>query len=238
VRHVARIPASAIPAGSTTDQARVRLFSDVQFREGRYQLRFASAAAGVAGSVVYDLEIPDFDDVDLALSGLALISRSEMAVLTLRPDAGAGRLRPAECDASWCEPPLGPSPSPVRTVAEAKVEPLVNGVLPGPPTARRAFTTTEDLVLVAELYEKRGRRDTPHRVALSASLRGDDGRVIPLSSENRSSTAARSASGGHTFVLRLPLTSVPAGDYALLVEARSDGRNAPAVTREIAIEIR
>jgi VWFA-related protein len=238
VRHVARIPAATIPAGSPAGQARVRLFTDVQLREGRYQLRFASASAGVAGSVVYDLEIPDFDDVDLALSGLALISRSEMAVLTLRPDAGAGRLRPAECDASWCEPPLGPSPSPVRPVAETKVEPLVHGVLPGPPTARRAFTTTEDLVLVAELYEKRGRRDMPNRVALSASLRGDDGRVIPLSSENRSSTAARSASGGHTFVLRLPLTSVPAGDYALLVEARSDGRNAPAVTREIAIEIR
>jgi hypothetical protein len=34
------------------------------------------------------------------------------------------------------------------------------------------------------------------------------------------------------------LTSVPAGDYALLVEARSDGRNAPAATREIAIQFR
>jgi hypothetical protein len=159
-------------------------------------------------------------------------------VLTLRPDSGAGRLRAAECDASWCEPPIAPDSSTVRPVGAANVEPLVHGVLPGPPTARRTFTTTEDLVLVAELYEKRGRRDQPHTVALSAVLRGGDGRLIPLSSEERSSTAARSASGGHTFVLRLPLTNIPPGDYALQVNARSDAGQGRAVAREIPIEIR
>jgi hypothetical protein len=111
-------------------------------------------------------------------------------------------------------------------------------VLPGPPTARRAFTTTEDLVLVAELYEKRGRRDKPHMVALSAVLRSGDGRVIPLSSEDRSSTATRSASGGHAFVLRLPLTHVPPGDYALQVEARTEAGEGRVTAREIPIEIR
>ncbi|HET9361056.1 MAG TPA: hypothetical protein VFO58_15005, partial [Vicinamibacterales bacterium] len=236
VRHVARIPAAAIPAGSAT--ARVRLFSDVELREGRYQLRVASALAGVAGSVVYDFEIPDFDDVDLALSGIALLSPSETEVLTLRPDAGAGKLRPAECDASWCEPPLGPGSSALRPMGDSNDKPLVNGVLSRAPTAKRTFATTEDLVVVAELYEKRQRREQPHTLAVSAALRADDGRVIPLSSEERPSTTTRGASGGHLFTLRLPLGAVPPGDYALQVDARSDAGQGRAVTREIPIEIR
>jgi hypothetical protein len=237
VRHVARIPVEAI-AASRTDRARVRLFSDVELREGRYQLRFASALAGVAGSVVYDLEIPDFDDVDLALSGVALLSPSEAGVLTLRPDAGAGKLRPAECDASWCEPPLGPGSSALGPMGDSNDKPLVNGVLSRPPTAKRTFATTEDLVVVAELYEKRQRREQPHTVAVSAALRADDGRVIPLSSEERPSTTTRRASGGHLFTLRLPLGAVPPGDYALQVNARSDTRQGRVATREIPIEIR
>jgi hypothetical protein len=238
VRHVARIPASIAPAGAAETHGRVRLFTDLELRAGRYQLRVASASAGLAGSVVYDLVVPDFDAQDLTLSGLALVSPNESAVLTLRPDRGAGELHAAECDSSWCTPPSGPDAALLRPVGQAGVEPLVRGVLPGPPTARRSFSTTEDIILVAELYEKRRSRGQPHTVAVSAALHGDDGRVIPLSRENRSSTAPRSGSGGHVFVLRLPLGGVPAGDYALQVEARSGGRDARAVTRDIAIQLR
>jgi VWFA-related protein len=53
-----------------------RFVSAIDVPPGRYQLRVAAGGTtGPAGSVVYDLEVPDFSRTPLAISGLSLTSR-------------------------------------------------------------------------------------------------------------------------------------------------------------------
>jgi VWFA-related protein len=68
------------------EQRGLRLLSEIELPPGRYQLRFAAGnAAGRAGSVVYELAVPDFRRDPLMLSGLALTSVSTSAAATLAP---------------------------------------------------------------------------------------------------------------------------------------------------------
>ncbi|HEY8152320.1 MAG TPA: VWA domain-containing protein, partial [Vicinamibacteria bacterium] len=64
-----------------------RVLSEMEVAPGRWQLRVAgrSENSGSAGSVFYDLDVPDFDKPPLALSGLVLTS----ATAGLVPTAGA-----------------------------------------------------------------------------------------------------------------------------------------------------
>lgn len=62
---------------------RLRLWSHIQLAPGRYQLRLASAAAGKIGSVLFDLDVPDFDAAPLSMSGIALSSGAAVNTLTL-----------------------------------------------------------------------------------------------------------------------------------------------------------
>jgi hypothetical protein len=56
---------------------------------GRYQLRVAARdSGGSVGSVLYDLEVPDFSKTRIAVSGVVITSAAAMAqVPTARPDA-------------------------------------------------------------------------------------------------------------------------------------------------------
>jgi VWFA-related protein len=70
----------------------MRVISELPLKdEGRYQIRASAGGALVAGSVIYDLEIPDFRD-DLAMSGVALTSTQAQKTFTVTPhqrlDAG------------------------------------------------------------------------------------------------------------------------------------------------------
>ena len=64
----------------------VRVISQLPLPEGRYQLRTSAGGAAEAGSVVYDLEVPDFRD-DFSLSGLALTSAQARQTFTFSPHA-------------------------------------------------------------------------------------------------------------------------------------------------------
>ena len=64
----------------------LRVVSQLTLPEGRYQLRASAGGAALAGSVVYDLEIPDFRD-DFRLSGIALTSLQAAETLTVSPHA-------------------------------------------------------------------------------------------------------------------------------------------------------
>ena len=66
----------------------LRLLNRVDLPPGRYQLRFAArdSAGGALGSVLYDLEVPDFAKLPFSMSGLVLTSRSAAAQPTARPD--------------------------------------------------------------------------------------------------------------------------------------------------------
>jgi hypothetical protein len=67
------------------NRSALRVISELPLKEkGRYQIRASAGGAALAGSVIYDLEIPDFRD-DLAMSGLALTSAQAMETFTVTP---------------------------------------------------------------------------------------------------------------------------------------------------------
>jgi hypothetical protein len=61
----------------------VRVLTDISLPPGRYQLRVAGGnVAGRAGSVMYDLEVPDFTRDPLVMSGVALTAVSASRAFT------------------------------------------------------------------------------------------------------------------------------------------------------------
>jgi len=69
----------------------VRLLSKLQLKPGRYQLRVSAGDVGqvgrLSGSVMYDLDVPDFSKSPISMSGIALAS----AVLSRVPSTGTDK---------------------------------------------------------------------------------------------------------------------------------------------------
>ena len=65
----------------------MRFISQLLLPEGHYQLRASAGGATVAGSVIYDLDVPDFRD-DFSLSGVALTSSQASQTFTFSPPPG------------------------------------------------------------------------------------------------------------------------------------------------------
>ena len=221
----------------------IRIVSEFDLPAGRYQVRVASATGAGDGSVVYDLEVPDFRNGPLAISGVALATQTAPEVLTLRPDRNQrGNQKTNACRERVCnagvtvDGTLAPWTDPVRD-GDAQ---LLRDVLPAPPTTAREFGGEETLVLFAEVYDNNGRvrKDPPYDIELSARLHAADGTLVRLASEQRSSRAARRPSGGHGFTLRLALDNAPAGRYVLKVEARSTRDPTHQSNRNIPIRVK
>jgi VWFA-related protein len=70
------------------EQTGFRLLNRLELPPGRYQMKFAAhdTAGGALGSVIYELEVPDFVKSPLMMSGLAITSMSGSALPTTRPD--------------------------------------------------------------------------------------------------------------------------------------------------------
>ena len=63
-----------------------RVLSQASLPPGRYQVRVAAGnKAGKAGSVVYDLEVPDFTKEPLMMSGVAMTSAAAAQAPTIKP---------------------------------------------------------------------------------------------------------------------------------------------------------
>ena len=72
------------------EQNGIRLLDRLNVPPGRYQLRVAAhdPSTGTVGSILYDLEVPDFNKERLSISGLVLTSASAITLVpTARPDA-------------------------------------------------------------------------------------------------------------------------------------------------------
>jgi VWFA-related protein len=69
-------------------QSGVRVSTRLQLKPGRYQIRVAAreSGGGRVGSINYDLEVPDFSDEPLALSGIAIASASALNISTAKVD--------------------------------------------------------------------------------------------------------------------------------------------------------
>jgi hypothetical protein len=77
-----------------------RSLSRLSVKPGKYQLRIAAAGSSKQGSVWYDLDVPDFSDGDLAMSGLLVTSTARFATPTLRPDSQLAGILPGPPTAS------------------------------------------------------------------------------------------------------------------------------------------
>jgi len=70
------------------EQTGIRILNRVDLPPGRYQIRFGAhdSDGGNVGSVLYDLEVPDFQKSVFSISGLAITSASAAQLPTVRPD--------------------------------------------------------------------------------------------------------------------------------------------------------
>jgi VWFA-related protein len=73
-----------------------RILNQIDLAPGRYQLRVAARESntGRAGSVVYDLDVPDYSKEKLVVSGLAITSASAGFVPTARPKDPLAKMLP------------------------------------------------------------------------------------------------------------------------------------------------
>lgn len=85
-RHVLGMEMSAATAALARERG-FRVVSEIALPPGRYQLRAAAAEEGASrsGSVLYDLEVPDFTKAPFSMSSIALTSASTSATPTVRP---------------------------------------------------------------------------------------------------------------------------------------------------------
>jgi VWFA-related protein len=73
----------------------LRLLKREELPPGRYQVRFAAEdSGGNVGSVVYDLDVPDFAKLPFSMSGVALTSAAALVGPTVRPDEPLQQVMP------------------------------------------------------------------------------------------------------------------------------------------------
>jgi len=75
----------------------LRFLNRFELPPGRYQIRVAAHDAGndLGGSVLYDLEVPDFEELPLSVSGVVMTSRAGSQVVTARDDDSFADVLPA-----------------------------------------------------------------------------------------------------------------------------------------------
>jgi VWFA-related protein len=202
----------------------VRLVTTLDLPEGRYQLRVGAGSGGSNGSVLYDLDVPDFQDEPLVLSGVTMTTESTTRGLTLRPPpAMAAGGKPVECGRTTCIAPLSKQ-------APSAENPL--RALSTPASARRTFERDEELTLYAEVA-KNGKAQS-QAVTYAIALEAEDGRQIDIGTETRPANRERR----EAFTTRASLQAVPAGRYLMRVEARSSAKGVDPAIRQIPIEVR
>jgi VWFA-related protein len=232
-------------AMSAADRERVRgrglrVVSQLDLPKGRYQIRVASASGGNSGSVVYDLDVPDFSAGDFSMSGVSLMTAQSDQTVTLKGESDKAAVKKKQCLPPACSPDASSGVF-VSPWAGATKSPLLQTLqqLPTPPTTDRTLNPGETLGLFVEVYDnnKRAARDPAYQITVNASLQDATGRTVREVSERRSSQAKPGASGGHGFSMLLPLTQVPAGDYVIQVESRSERNPDHVETRRIPIRV-
>ena len=220
----------------------IRVVTQFEVPEGRYQVRVATASGNNNGSVVYDLEVPDFGNGSLMMSGVALTTVAAEDVVTMRSDSARG----GKPKATGCRPPICSAGVTVEgtltpwAATDSATTTLLKDVLPAPATTARTFSSDDTLTLFTEVYDNnpRAQKDPPYAIEVTAELRDSANHVVRAVSDQRQARAARRPSGGHGFTLRLPLEDAPEGAYVLHVEARSNAAEPQTISRNIPIRVR
>lgn len=182
-----------------------RIIRRLQVPPGRYQLRIGAREknGGLTGTVVTELDAPDFSKTPLSMSGIALTSIAASHVPTASPDPSVNEFK---------------------------------DVLPAPPTAMREFVQADTLTLFTEVYDNAV--STPHRVAITASVLADDGKVVFTTSDERKSDELQGSTGGYGYKTQVPLSGIAPGRYVLRVEAKSLVGNSTPIKREVEFRVK
>ena len=123
--------------------------------------------------------------------------------------------------------------------AQSKTPFVWQGVLPAPPTAERHFTPANTVTAFLEVYDnsKQQANAEPYAIDVTTTLRNAEGAVLRTVSQQKPSAAARRLSGGHAFVVPIPLGGIEPGSYVLQFEARAERDPTRIVTRRIPIRV-
>ena len=229
-----------VPGRVPLEKIRVRIVSELALPAGRYQLRVAAGTDVVAGNIIYDLEVPDFTDGPLAMSGLMVLSGADPMVLTLNAASGSPTSRSVRCSTPECRAATATDVWEL-SVTPSLAQPLLSTGTPGSPTTRREFAAGDELILVAEVYDngRRRQKDTPAPLlTLTASLLDSSGKEIPLSSQQRPALMMREGVVGHAFKLNVTVPEGAEGAYVLRVLGRSNANEQLVVTREIPVMVK
>ena len=77
----------------------------------------------------------------------------------------------------------------------------------------------------------------PYAIDVTTTLRNPEGAIVRTVSQQKPSQAARRPSGGHAFVVPIPLGGIEPGSYVLQFEARVERDPTRIVTRRIPIRV-
>jgi len=230
-RHQTTLSMPVAQADATNN--RIRLVSEMELPEGRYQIRVAGGADRKSGGVVYDLEVPDFSKSPLTMSGLALAATPAQALPTVQAVHDKKKIKTRTCREGEC---VSADVREVPLVAWAPqtlaVTSPLRDALPAPPTTAREFSQTDTLTVLAEVYDNKGSRS----VQVRAELRQTDKPAAVAVSQDLAPGTAR-ASGGQAVLMTLPLSGASPGSYVLHVEARAAG-GSDIANRQIPVRIR
>jgi VWFA-related protein len=107
--------------------------------------------------------------------------------------------------------------------------------LPGPASALRTFSQSDEIALFTEVYDNQGA--TPHKVDITTTITTDEGKVMLKTNEERDSSDLGGKTGGYGYATRVPLKDIAPGSYVLTVSARSRLGNQTPVERQIRITV-
>jgi hypothetical protein len=122
-------------------------------------------------------------------------------------------------------------------VPTAGTVPILKDVLPGPPTATRAFYQADRLALFAEIYDG---EQTAHTLDVATTLTAADGSVAYRAADERQTAGRNGKSGGPPIVhtIQIPLKDVPPGIYTLRVAVTSRmGKKPPTADRALLVQV-
>jgi hypothetical protein len=237
-RHPATMTVSPAVRQRIVDQG-LRVVSEFALPPGRYQVRVASAGAAQSGSVVYDLDVPDFRDAPLTMSGVALTTDSAKDVFTVQADVGDRYSKPKSCNAPVCTGEVRSGRALAQWPARSlKVPFLWQDALPAPPTTARAFDPSETFTAFVEVYDNSKPTGVPYSIDLTVTLQNPDGAIARSLKQEKPSNGLRRPSGGHGFVVPVSLEGLPSGPYLLQLEARTPRDPKATARRRIPIQIR
>jgi len=218
----------------------MRFVSVFDFPPGRYQLRIASASDNRTGSVVYDLEVPDFREDAIMLSGLALTT-ADAALAPTALVVTRDEQKPANCRNNVCVAPKVMN-SPWLTYGAVVPPPsrhTLATALPGPPTTARQFAPSDVLTLYAEAYDNRTPKTRAGSGAMVVTTTIYDAQHAVAHRTVAEQAEPAVASGDLTYPIQrsIPLSGLERGGYVLEIAVTPYGEIEPAASRSVPFRI-